>query len=133
MVFRRPVAIVNMASFEYAPTWSSNYLFIPKKLWLRQERRMLTFSEILKSGIGRFLFSQEYEKLNIEVINNTQDEITALAVEMEQRLKGEYRDSQEGEDLQKSFWSLFKFNDMNGLFRSRIGAEFLRQNRELVR
>ena len=53
-IFRRPVAWVNYIPLDYAPTWSPSDLFIPKKLWLREQRRFLTFREILESEVGRF-------------------------------------------------------------------------------
>lgn len=132
VIFRRPLAIVNMIPFEYTPAWSSNYLFIPKKLWLREEHRFMTFCEILDSGAGRFLRSEQYEQLGIEVIENTPEEITALAVEMDERLKGKWQTAKEDEELQRRFWSLFKPSELNQVFLSRIGTEFLRQNRKLL-
>ena len=132
MVFRRPLAIVNMLPIEYAPTWGSDCLFIPKKLWLHAERRFLTIPEIIESHIGRFLKGQEYEQLGIEPIENTSEEISALAVEMHDRLNGTWTTTDEDEELQRLFWSSFEANELNGEFRLRIGAEFLRQNRELL-
>ncbi len=132
MIFRRPLAIVNMIPLEYTPTWASNYLFIPKKLWLREEHRFLTFGEILDSGVGRFLRSEQYEQIGVEVVENEPEEITALAVEMDERLKGTWQTTKEDEELQRRFWSLFKPSELNGMFLSHIGTEFLRQNRELL-
>lgn len=132
MIFRRPLAIVNMIPVEYAPTWFSRSIFIPKKLWLCKERRFLTFREILESGIGRFLDSRQYEESGIEPVENTPEEIAALAIEMEQRLKKEWRTSEDDERLQRRFWALFKPSGINKVFRSRVGAEFLRQNKEML-
>ncbi len=132
MIFRRPLAIVNMIPLEYAPTCGSNYLFIPKKLWLRKENRFLTFREILNSGVGRFLRTEQYEQLGIEVIENTPEELTAVAVEMDERLKSKWQTTEEDEELQRRFWALFKPSDLNQIFVSRIGTEFLRQNRKLL-
>ena len=132
MIFRRPLAIVNMIPLEYAPTWGSNYLFIPKKLWLREEGRFLSFREILSSEIGKFHYSRQYEESGIKVIENTPEEITALAVEMDLRLRDKWEMSKSDEELQQRFWGLFKASGINRIFRSRIGAEFLRQNRELL-
>jgi len=132
MVFRRPIAWVNYVPLEDAPTWGPNDLFIPKKLWLREERRFLTFGEVLDSGIGRFSKSEQYERSGIEVVENTPEEITALAVEMDERLKGTWQTTEEDEQLQRGFWSLFKPSELHGTIVSRIGAEFLRQNRELL-
>ncbi len=133
MIFRRPRAIVNFLPFEYAWTWSATDLLIPKKFWLREERRFLTFGEILNSGVGReFRRTEQYEQRGIELIENTPDEITALAVEMDERLKGTWQTTEEDAELQRRFWSLFKPSELHGVFRSHIGAEFLHQNRELL-
>jgi len=132
VVFRRPVAWVNFVPLEYAPSWGLNDLFIPKKLWLRKERRFLTFREILNSEVGRFYQSEQYEQMGIKLVENTPEEITALAVEMDERLKGTWQTTEEDEERQRSFWSLFKPSESHGIIVSRIGAEFLRQNRELL-
>lgn len=132
MIFRRAGAIANMIPLEHAPTWASNYLFIPKKLWLRKERRFMSFREILNSGAGRFLEKREYNRLGIEVIENSPEEITALAIEMDERLKGRWQTTKEDEELQRRFWSHFKPSELNQVFLSHIGAEFLRQNCKML-
>lgn len=133
MAFRRPMAMVNCIPLEDLPTWNPYDLSIPKKLWLRSERRLLTFPEILKSGIGRLRGTDQYQQREIEVINNAPEEIAALAVEMDERLKGTWRTSEDDEELQHRFWSLFTPNELNGgLVHSRIGAVFLREHRELL-
>ena len=131
-IFRRPVAWMNWVVLEFVLTWAPNDLFIPKNLWLQEEHRFLTFREILDSGIGRFLRGEQYEQMGIEVVENTPEEITALAVEMDERLKGTWQTTEEDEELQRKFWSLFKPSELHGTIVSRIGAEFLRQNRELL-
>lgn len=131
-IFRRPIAWVNYIPLERAPTWAASHLFIPKKLWLRKDHRFLTFREILGSEIGRFLHSEKYEQLGIEVIENTPEEITDVVVEMDERLKGRWQTTEEDEQLQQRFWALFKPSKLNQVFLSRIGAKFLRQNRELL-
>ena len=132
MIFRKPIAWINFIPLEYVPSWSVNDIFIPKKLWLRGERRFLTFREIIDSGISRFCEDGLYEKNDIEVIENSSEEIAALAVEMEGRLSGKWHSSSEDEGLQDRFRSLFKPNDLNGEFRIKIGSGFLRDNRQLL-
>lgn len=132
MIFRRPLAIANMIPLEYAPTWGPNDLFIPKKLWLREERRFLTFRETFESGAGRFLETKQYEQLGIEVVENTPEEITALAVEMDERLKETWQTTEEDEELQRHFWALFPKSELHGEIVTHIGTEFLCQNRELL-
>lgn len=131
-VFRRPVAWVNLHALEYAPTWGKNDLFLPQKCWLKAENRLLTFREILESGIGRLLHCHEFEERGIQLIPNTAAEIQALAQEMDDRLNGRWQPDPLDEELQARFWSLFKPSDINGVFLCRIGAAFLREHQHLL-
>jgi len=131
-VFRRPVAFVNFIPLEYVRASNPHDLFIPKKLWLKDERRFLRFREIIESGIGRLFDTEKYAKLGIEVIDNTPQEICALTSEMDERLKGSWKALAEDDALQQCFWSIFKNSELNRVFLLRIGAEFLRQNRSLL-
>jgi putative glycosyltransferase (TIGR04372 family) len=176
-IFRRPIAYINFIPLEaeHLLSCASNSLFIPKKLWIKEKKRLMTFPEIVNSGVGKFNQSHQYEKLGIELIENTPEEITALALEMDCRLKGTWQSAQEDEELQQRFLSQFKpiqpqgpiktrvaveldkrikwtwqrtsedeelqkrlrtnFNASEfsyGQIRTRIGAEFLRDNREIL-
>jgi putative glycosyltransferase (TIGR04372 family) len=131
-IFKRPIIYVNQVPLEYALTSSANSLFIPKKLWLKKEKRFLSFEEILNSGVGRFLDSYQYVDAGIELIENIQEDIASVAIEMDQRLKGQWETNEDDEELQRRFWSLFKPSDLNQIFTLRIGTEFLRQNRDLL-
>lgn len=131
-IFRRAIACANLTPFEYAAMWSPNDLCIPKKLWLRKENRFLTFKEVLNSGAGDFKKTEQYEKFEIELVDSAPEEILALVVEMDERLKGIWQTTKEDERLQQRFWSLFKPDKLTGGLPSRVGAEFLRQNRELL-
>ena len=132
MIFRRPVAYVNYVPLEIAHTWGPDDLFIPKKLWLRDEGRLMAFREILESGVGRFIRTELYEQRSIEIMDNTPEEITAIAMEMDERLNGTWQTTEEDEELQQRFWTLFKGSELHGELVSRIGAQFLRENRELL-
>jgi putative glycosyltransferase (TIGR04372 family) len=137
MIFRRPVALVNCITLEYAMTWNPQDLFIPKILWLRSEGRAMTLREILESGVGRYQRDGLYEQHGVEVIDNTPEEITALALEAEARRAGTWKATEEDEELQRRFWEIFR--TYATLFASapwrthwRIGTEFLRQHRALL-
>lgn len=131
-IFGRPILYVNSIPLEYVHAERHCYLEIFKKLWMRDEHRFMTFREILESGVGRFLTTAQYEKCNLEIVDNTPEEIEAAALEMDDRLKGTWHTTEEDDELQRQFWSLFKQSEINRVFLSRIGAEFLRQNRELL-
>ncbi len=132
MVFRRPSAFVNFVPLEYGRFWQPEHLFIPKKHWLCNERRFMTFHEILDSGAGRFLDGKLFKQRGIELIENTSEEIRDLVVEMDMRLDKTWQSNQEDEELQRRFWLLFSQSDINGVFNARIGAAFLRQHKNLL-
>ena len=131
-VFRRPIISTNFIPLEYIFTWSDHDVSITKKLWLRSEKRFMTFREIMESGAGRFVQAQQYEALGIEVVENSPDEIAALAIEAEERARGVIETTEEDRELQRLFWNCFKPSDLNQVFRAHIGAQFLRENRSLL-
>jgi putative glycosyltransferase (TIGR04372 family) len=132
LIFRRPVAVINAIPLEYFPPSGAKTLVIPKRLWLRSEERYLTFREILNSGVGRFLRYDEYLAKGIEVIENTPQEITALVMEMDEGLKGTWQSDAGDEERQRRFFSLFRNSKLNRILDTRVGAEFLRQNHDLL-
>jgi putative glycosyltransferase (TIGR04372 family) len=129
-MFRRPLMNVNYVPLEDVRSWNASHLTIFKKHWLRNEHRFMTFQEIIESGAGLFRYSEQYEQFGIELIENTQEEIAALAIEMDNRIKETWQTTEEDEELQRRFWSLFKPSELHGEIKSRIGADFLRQHRD---
>ena len=67
----------------------------------------------------------------LEFIENTSEEITAVALEMDDRLNGIWETNEEDEELQRRFWALFGPDKLKSP-TLRMGAEFLRQNRGLL-
>ncbi|MFA4849316.1 MAG: TIGR04372 family glycosyltransferase [Methanoregula sp.] len=131
-IFRRPILFVNYAPLEYVPSWDKNNIFIPKKHWLDKEQRLMSFREIIESGAGRFLCTNQYLEMGITLIENTPEEIREVAIEMEERLKGIWVTTEEDEELQRRFWSLYKPSELHGKIYSRIGAAFVRKYQTLL-
>lgn len=140
-LFRRPTIEVNFTHFESILGGLGGLIFIPKKLWLIQERRFMTMREMFQWGVIRFSLNDQYKKVGVEPIENTSEEIASVIVEMEERLKGTWQTTEENEALQNRFWDLFKFErsiylneiKQENTFRTRIGAEFLFQNQEMLK
>ena len=108
-------------------------LYIPKKLWWKEKRRFLKFRETLAWGADVWGSSKQFEDAGLEVLENSSDEILALAKEMNARLDGGWVETDEDEELQKRYLATFPsghrcLHD----FASRMGSEFLCQNRELL-
>ena len=111
-------------------SWNPNIISVPKKYWFIQKKRYMTFTEIFKSGAGKLLHTEQYEKLQIELIENTPEEIADATLEMHERLNGTWETTPEDDELQERFWALFGPNKLKSP-QLRIGAEYLRENKEL--
>ena len=104
----------------------------------------MTFKELFESGVGTCQRSNEFTKFGIELVENTKDEISEVVKEMDDRLNGTWKSNEEDDELQNRFWSIFPKKTilpyghnsreipLHGEIKSRIGAEFLRQYRNLL-
>jgi len=131
-VFRKPIVYVNWLHLSNIFSWMPQALFIPKKLYLTNEDRWLTFREMVESDIGLFDRSELYERKCIEVIENTPEEIVDVCVEMDERLKGAWKATKEDDELQQRFWAIFGPDKLKSP-DLRIGAAYLRENQDLIR
>ena len=130
-VFRRPILYVNYHIVrKYELFWNLKSLGIFKKYWLKNERRFMTFREILNSPVCGFFYLHEYEECGIELIENTPEEILDATIEMEERLKGTWQVTEEDEELHRRCCALFKTDHKAVGFR--IGSRFLFNNRDLI-
>ena len=137
--FRRPYLMVNAIPIENICSWWPQILFIPKRLWLQEQERFLSFKEIYATGASRFMHTTDYDRLGIVPMENTPEEILAAVAEIDDRLGGTWQGCPEDDLLQKSFWDLFpgdrasgKSAFRHGTISTRIGSMFLRQNYSLL-
>jgi putative glycosyltransferase (TIGR04372 family) len=132
-IFRQPVAYVNFIPLgsEHLLLLGPASLLIPKKLWLRRENRFLTFRGTVELGVSGLHKSDRYKQLDLEVMDNSPEEIAAIAMEMDERLKGTWVTTDEDEILQERFRKLFG-RQSDDAPPWRIGAAFLRQNQNLL-
>lgn len=138
-IFNVPIAGTNFIIF-HTP-FRKGDLFIPKKIWSIEEKRLLTFREYIEFGSefsdGRGISNFDVDKKLAEgkyvVIQNTAQEILDLAKEMNERLDGTFKITEEDEELQNRFHSLLQPHDYYYGTPARIGAKFLRQNKELLK
>lgn len=132
MIFRRPCVHVNWASYSLLTNWNPKDLCIFKKFWLHKEQRFLKFREILSTEISDFELNEDFERLNIKLVDNTSTEILDVASEMDERLKGVWQSEPEDEELQAQFWALYEIRDGKKVDSCRVGAKFLRENSHLL-
>lgn len=133
-VFRKPMACANLVPLDIGATYyfSPGTIFIPKKSWCCREKRVLTFKEVIQRDVCCFSGVPEYRRAQIEVIENSAQEILDLAIEMEGRLNKVWAESEEDKVLQEKFYSILPWRRylQGGLIR--IGAKFLKENKHLL-
>ena len=137
LIFRRPIAYVNMVPLGWLFTFSSKFLAITKHHVSMLDGQELSLREIFKRGVGFCSLNSDYSAKNIALIDNTPEEIRDLVIEMAERLEGSFQPRPEDEALQSKFWEIFPSDavDVNGVrlhgeIRARYGAAFLRNNPE---
>ncbi len=131
MIFRRPVVWIDFVPFSPIHLVTSGQLFIPKKLFLSREKRFLTLDEMLNTEIAQYGTTEQFQKAGIEMVNNTPQEILDVSLEMEKRLNGTWVETQEDKELQQRFRNIVEGNNRKKFF-GLIGAQYLRQNKELL-
>jgi putative glycosyltransferase (TIGR04372 family) len=133
-IFRRPVLRTNMIQFwAEIPLCKSKDVFIPKKLWKKDEDRFLSFPELIDSDLWETHLSKQYSDAGVEPVENSPDEIVAAVDEMEARLNRTHRPEAEEEALQNRFWDLMRSRGVvSGPPHARIGSDFIVRNEALL-
>lgn len=130
-LFRRPYVFVNFPVMYSMHVWNP-MPFLPKHFQWRQDGRPLKHSELLQlEREGMRHYDQKYRAAGVELVENTAEEIQAVVMEAEARLRDDFSTTAQDEMLQERFWSVYTqgLGDIPGTVRrSRIGRDFLRQN-----
>ena len=138
-LFRRPIAFV-VVPIGWCFTSSEKFLILTKHHINKLTKKELSISEIFLSNVAGSLFSEEYENNNVELQENTPEEIRDLVIEMDNRIKGNWKETEQDILLQKSFWSIFKectdksdFNEnLHGQIKAKFSAKYLRDNKNWI-
>jgi putative glycosyltransferase (TIGR04372 family) len=129
--FGVPVAHANMIPIE---TLGIRYcdLSIPKLLWSRRFDRYLGFKEILDSKLGGYFFTQQYVDAEIDVHENSSEDILSLVVEMLDLLQSKFVETAEDRELHQRYIGLFRPGHYSYGAASRVCIAFLRKQRLLL-
>jgi len=126
-IFNLPT--VNSDTYRIHKNWFSGDVATFQKVRFVSDGRLATVSEMVKMG-DAFSDERHQEKLGVELVKNTAEEILAACEEMIARLNGTWGSTEEDEILQTRYWDLICKSGHNG---GRIGAKFLRDNQDLLR
>ncbi|MEK7233809.1 MAG: TIGR04372 family glycosyltransferase [Elusimicrobiota bacterium] len=132
--FRRPQLRTNVTQFfaELLLTGPKD-VFITKRVWLEKEERFMSLRELVSSPAWEIRCSGQLEALGIKLIENTAEEILEAATELEERLRGVWRETPEDLERQRIFWKILQdAGKLNQPPVSRIAAGFLRRHPEIL-
>ncbi|WP_397600052.1 TIGR04372 family glycosyltransferase [Silvanigrella sp.] len=137
LIFRKPIVYVNLCPIGHLSTTQRNFINLTKHHVLKSSQKKLTLSEIFSHDLANCLTSKQYESKDIELIENTPEEIRDAAIEMHERLNGTWVEQSNDEMLQKKFWEIYPVDatDENGIrlhgnILSRYSTLFLRNNQD---
>jgi len=108
-IFRKPVAYI-FTPMGQIQVQGENDLVIIKHHLNKKNKKELTLSEIFSSNVAFSHYSEEYSNNNVELQENTPEEIKDLAIEMDERISGSWKETEEDLLLQKKFWHIFEDN-----------------------
>jgi len=114
MMFRRPIAFVNIVPFgEIRIASNQHNIFTPKLLYSAEKGRVLSFREICEYGLTQLNINSGKGKelkdsMGLELLENTPEEIAEVALEMNLRLRSEFEESKEIEELRSRFWDILR-------------------------
>ena len=112
----------------------NNDISIFQKVWLLNEKRLATVSEMLKMK-SEYSDERHQARLGVELVKNTADEILSACQEMNARIDGTWDTTPGDEDLQNRYLDLVvKFSDQpTWRGGGRVGSQFLRDNQDLLK
>ena len=129
--FNRPVVLTDAYALAHPPVRPCD-LYIPIKFWLIAEKRFLTFREMLGDTDLLWTSERHIHRLGLELVHNTPEEVAAVVREMEQRLNGTWVTTEDDEELQRCFQTIWTPEHAAYGLPARIGAQFLRENKQLL-
>ena len=135
-IFRVPRVLTNYIPIANFGKYGPQDLIIPKQYWIENEKRPMSFSEIVasKNALGSCTSSYEYQRAGLKLVENTPQEITIAAQEVLARKNGNWQTTNDANLLQQKFWSLYDQLSPAGIqsrlsdHKPLIGTEFLRAN-----
>jgi len=123
----------NLGNLSYS---SPNSIVIPKKIFDKNKGRLLSFRENLSINFSIHTSECPYKKNNLEVINNTPEEILNIVIEMEEKLAGNNQDDQK--KINEIFWKNItdennydKINYLKDKLKLSVSSSFLKNNQNL--
>lgn len=138
MVLNIPCALKNVVP-SFLDAWGGHpqntlNLFIFKKYYSKTEKRFLSIREMMKIEKKCGYFGEKYAEEQIEIVENTAEEILDLVKEMNERIDGTWVETEEDIKLRNQYRNIFnqwceqEHYNTGAMLHANVGAYFLRKN-----
>lgn len=139
LIFRKHIAFITVP-VGLIFSFSDKFISITKNHYSKKLKRMLTLNEIFQLDISLLKKKEQYEINDVELIENTEDEINDLVKEMHLLINNRYEVDYIGKKMQREFWQIYKKNislnenleKLHGKIKSKISFNFLKNNEHLI-
>ena len=139
-LFRKPTIFTNLVPFGYLPTFSDKFLLTTKRHYSQILKRDLTVSEIYRFGVYNFLHTSSYIDKQLDLIENTPEELKDVVIEMIEYINLEMHENISEELISKDFWKLYSELDytfstdnfLHGKLKSRFSNSYLKNNQQWI-
>lgn len=137
----RPIVFVNYAMFAWARSTNKKQLTIFKHFKNKNDFKNLSLSEIFNLHLAQAQIDEPFKVKQVEVIENTPEEIKDAVIDMLELIKNDFVVSDENKYSQSKFWNNFMKkideNNLNNLHsnfvKAHIGFTFLKKNNNLLK
>jgi putative glycosyltransferase (TIGR04372 family) len=107
-MFRRPILMCNIAPFNYVVSDRSSVVNLPKLHRRRGAPGLMPFSEVVASGVGDYVTTDEFARAEVECLGSPPEVIHQAVLEMADRIDGVWQDSPEDERRHAACWDLLR-------------------------
>jgi putative glycosyltransferase (TIGR04372 family) len=125
-MFRRPILMCNLAPSNYVhsdKTWIVN---LPKLHRRRGAANLMPFPEVVTSGVGDYVTTDQFDEAAIECLDSPPDVIREAVLEMADRIDGVWQDSPEDEQRHAAYWALLRNHPLHHRIVGFISTVYLR-------
>lgn len=111
VISNKYVGLINLTYYSNLNIQSFKRFVIFKKFYSKKLKRYLSLREIYSNNYHTLSKANEFDNLNIKLIDNSSDEIENLSIEMEKKINGTWKISKEDINYHNIFWSIISKYD----------------------
>jgi putative glycosyltransferase (TIGR04372 family) len=138
-LFRKPIVWVNFVPIAWLSTFNTNYVHLFKKHFSIKLQRELNLKEIFDYGVAGNLNTETYKKKGIELVENSPQEISDAALELDDMINNKNFYNEHQESNNKLFWDIYEkklieynFRNLHGKLLGRYSSKFLENNKKYL-